>query len=163
MERESGVLGDADPAYVLPADFIIPQESSYFDPPPSNIRVELKSLELNSSLELKKTPSPVDTPFSSFNENGKAKQVETYPASMSFIMTHDGPEQEREIAVGLTNDAYFMTAHPCVASSRVKLLKSPTSPTIQRIDVAGQSGPDSSSPAHITGTSCSIQSTAGLY
>jgi hypothetical protein len=136
------VLGDADPANVLPADFIIPQANAYTEPPPSNIRVELKSLNLLS--------------IGGFNPDAsqESSKPSPQPASLSFTMTHDGMEQQQEVKCDLSQDAYFVTAHPCVPSSHVRLFKSPTSPTIQQIDVAGRdwNSGRQSSPAHIAGT-----------
>ena len=156
VERESDVLGDADPSNILPADFIIPYENQYFEPPPSNIRIELDSLNLYAPIEsIDTTPSPsiykMRSPVS-FSDDKKPPEIHTYPASMTFTMTHDGIEQPQEFNFALSRDVYFVTAHPCAPSSRVKLFKSPTSPTIQQIDIGGndQSGKPAS-PAHISG------------
>ncbi|KAI1464602.1 uncharacterized protein F4812DRAFT_160670 [Daldinia caldariorum] len=154
IERESDVLGDADPSSVLPADFIIPYENAYPNPPPSNIRIELKSLNLNAPVDSVTTTPTTDRsfrPLSGLNQDAGA-DIQTYPASVSFTMSHDGLERDEEHSFTLSNDVYFVTAHPCVASSYVKYFKSPTSPTIQQIDVGGHNFSEkSSSPAHITG------------
>ncbi|KAK6952396.1 hypothetical protein Daesc_006932 [Daldinia eschscholtzii] len=154
IERESDVLGDADPSSVLPADFIIPYENAYPNPPPSNIRIDLKSLNLNAPLDSVSTTPTTDRSFRPFSGSNQetGTEIHTYPASVSFTMSHDRLERDEEHSFTLSNDVYFVTAHPCVASSYVKYFKSPTSPTIQQIDVGGHdfSG-KSSSPAHITG------------
>ncbi|RYP90765.1 hypothetical protein DL770_003098 [Monosporascus sp. CRB-9-2] len=152
IERESDVLGDADPSNVLPADFVIPNENQYFTPPPSNIRVELKSLNLSAPVDsVCPTPS-LSKQATQSPDASKPPVIHTYPASVAFTITHDGIEQQQELNMALSSDVYFVTAHPCAPSSRVKFLKSPTSPTIQQIDVGGYdfSG-KSSSAAHITG------------
>ncbi len=157
VERESDVLGDGDPANVLPADFIIPHENQYFAPPPANIRVEFRSLNLSSSVDSIRSTHLLQKRLSTLSDVSKTFEIHTYPASMAFTMTHDEIEQQREFNFALTHDVYFVTAHPCAPSSRVKLFKSPTSPTIQQIDVAGNDfNGKSSSPAHITGKGGSL-------
>ncbi|KAI1392426.1 uncharacterized protein F4822DRAFT_391018 [Hypoxylon trugodes] len=154
IERESDVLGDADPSNVLPADFIIPYENSYANPPPSNVRIELKSLNLYAPIDSVSTTPTADKGFHPFSDSTKEKapEIHTYPASVTFTMSHDALDQEEYHNFALSNDVYFVTAHPCVASSYVKYFKSPTSPTIQQIDVGGHDlNGKSSSPAHITG------------
>lgn len=89
------------------------------------------------------------TPFSDFST---VSEIHTYPATTSFTITHDSLEQGEDLDISLTKDVYFVTAHPCVPSSRVKLLKSPTSPTIQQVDVEGHDwNSKASSSAYITG------------
>ncbi|KAJ2981818.1 hypothetical protein NUW58_g6590 [Xylaria curta] len=151
VERESNVLGDADPSDVLPADFIIPHEATYPNRPPSNIRIELKSLNLcESTSSVNSTPSIERMEL--FSDSKKASKPKDYTASVAFSMSHDAVDQDVDFDFSLTNDVYFVTAHPCAASSYVKYLKSPSSPTIQQIDVGGHdfNGKPSSS-AHITG------------
>lgn len=153
IERESDVLGDADSSNVLPADFIIPHENNHTEPPPSNIRVDLKSLDLEESFgSVRSTPTfEQETPFS---EQTRYSEVQTYPASVSFTMTHDGMKGEQSLTVALAKDVYFVTSHPCAPSSRVKYFKSPTSPTIQQIDLESQDwNAKATAPAHIIGTS----------
>ncbi|KAI0124741.1 hypothetical protein BJ170DRAFT_474168 [Xylariales sp. AK1849] len=152
IERESDVLGDADPSNVLPADFIIPHENHYPEPPPSNIRIDLKSLDLFAPVDSVHTTPTMEKDFTPFSEHSKAPEIHTYPASLTFKMTHDGIEKEEECIFTLAKDIYFVTAHPCTPSSRVKFFKSPTSPTIQQIEVEGNDwNTKASSPAHITG------------
>ncbi|KAI0019899.1 hypothetical protein F4780DRAFT_744557 [Xylariomycetidae sp. FL0641] len=142
IEKESLVLGDADPDSVLPADFIIPHEGTYAERPPSNIRIDLKSLNLVAPVDsIHSTPSIEQQPTPSTQSSTRSSEIQTYPASASFTMSHDGRDQEIDVTYSLSNDVYFVTAHPCVASSHVKYSKSPTSPTIQQIDVGGQDFP----------------------
>ncbi|KAI1881890.1 hypothetical protein JX265_000716 [Neoarthrinium moseri] len=152
IERESDVLGDADSANVLPADFIIPHENNHSEPPPSNIRIDLNSLNLLPIAHSAVSTPALERDFTPFSEHSNATVIETYSPSMAFTMTHDGVEEDQTFNVSLAQDVYFVTAHPCAPSSYVKYFKSPTSPTIQQIDVAGNDWMGkSSSAAHITG------------
>ncbi|KAI2464407.1 hypothetical protein F4781DRAFT_425559 [Annulohypoxylon bovei var. microspora] len=154
IEKESDVLGDAEPSNVLPADFIIPYENAYANSPPSNIKIELKSLNLYAPIDSVSTTPTADKGFHPLSEPNKEKEreIRTYPASTTFTISHDSLDQDEYHNFALTNDVYFVTAHPCVASSYVKYFKSPTSPTIQQIDVGGHDiNGKSSSPAHVTG------------
>lgn len=151
VERESDVLGDGEPSSVLPADFILPHESQYLESPPSNIRVELKSLDLSAPVDDARSMPFLEKWPSSFSDTNKPPEIHTYPASMAFTMTHDDIDQQQEFEFNLRNDVYFATAHPCAPSNRVKFFKSPTSPTIQQIDVVGNEF--SGSSAHILGKS----------
>ncbi|KAI3327027.1 hypothetical protein HD806DRAFT_520033 [Xylariaceae sp. AK1471] len=152
VERESKVLGDADPSDVLPADFIIPHEATYPNRPPSNIQIELKSLDTQALIDSFNTTPSLEKQSSPFSELSKVSEIPTYTASVAFSMSHDASDQDVEFEFSLANDVYFVTAHPCAASSYVKYLKSPSSPTIQQIDVGGHDfNGKPSSPAHITG------------
>ncbi|KAK8099262.1 uncharacterized protein PG998_012503 [Apiospora kogelbergensis] len=152
VERESDVLGDADPSNVLPADFIIPHENHYAEPPPSNIRIELRSLDLLAPVDSAHSTPTTERDMTPFSDFSAVSEIHTYPATTSFTMTHDLLEQGEDMDFSLAKDVYFVTAHPCVPSSRVKLLKSPTSPTIQQVDVEGHDwNSKASSSAYITG------------
>ncbi|KAM0283486.1 hypothetical protein ACHAQH_002437 [Verticillium albo-atrum] len=136
IERQSSVLGDTDPSSVLPADFIIPSESGYSEPPPA-MTVELRSLDLFApvdSVSTTPTESEMATPFS---ENGIAPRLHTYPSSIAFSVSLLGGDTQ-EYNFALLKDVYFVTAHPCAPSARVKVVRSPSSPTIQQIDVSGE-------------------------
>ncbi|KAH8662199.1 hypothetical protein BX600DRAFT_481799 [Xylariales sp. PMI_506] len=152
IERESDVLGDADPSNVLPADFIIPYENNYPQPPPSNIRIDLRSLDLHLlSDSIGSTPAS-EKSFTPLSASSTVAELQTYSASLDFTVTHDKSSGDQSVELSLAKDVYFVTAHPCAPSSRVRFLKSPSSPTIQQIDVGGRNWNDkSTSPAHITG------------
>ncbi|KAK9414264.1 hypothetical protein SUNI508_02363 [Seiridium unicorne] len=152
IERESDVLGDAESSNVLPADFIVPHENSYSEPPPSNIRVDLKSLDLDPPVDSVRSTPTFEKDMTPFSENTQVSEIHTYPASISFTMTHDSVEGEQSLSLSLSKDVYFVTAHPCAPSSYVKYFKSPTSPTIQHIDLGSQDwNAKATAPAHITG------------
>lgn len=120
---------------MLPADFTIPHENSYQTPPPG-VYVELLALQLSSP-----AGSVPATPFSDIiatpaAECCKGPEMLSYPASVKFYVSVDGKAEE-ELVYPLTFDINFVTAHPCAPSHRVRMLKSPSSPTIQKIDVSG--------------------------
>lgn len=60
----------------------------------------------------------------------------SYPARIRFLVSTSEIAEEAH-TFALSYDINFVTAHPCSPSQRVKFLKSPTSPTIQQIDVSG--------------------------
>ncbi|KYK59930.1 uncharacterized protein DCS_01064 [Drechmeria coniospora] len=135
IERESSILGDANEDSVLPADFIVPHENTYSTPQPS-VWVELLTLELSAS-----AGSVPATPLSHIiataaAECGEGPEMLSYPAAVKFSVSTEGKGEE-EIAYPLKYDINFVTAHPCAPSHRVRMLKSPSSPTIQKIDVSG--------------------------
>ena len=97
------------------------------------------------------------TPFSdATGGSARAPEIHTYPAAISFVVTREGEEEGgggKEYTYSLAHDVTFVTAHPCVPSQHVKIFKSPSSPTIQQIDVTGAAGLGgrSSSPVYLTG------------
>ncbi|KAI9163286.1 hypothetical protein HJFPF1_04892 [Paramyrothecium foliicola] len=135
VERDSNILGDGDEDSVLPADFIIPHENGYTVPPPG-VLVDLRALELLSA-----TDSLQATPFSDYTATpatggSRDPELVTYPANISFSVSINGAP-ETEYTFSLSYDISLVTAHPCAPSSRVRFLSSPTSPTIQQIDISG--------------------------
>jgi hypothetical protein len=134
IERESSILGDASDNSAFAADFAIPYENVYTTPPPS-VYVELKSLALSPP-----AGESVATPLSELTatpslELGGAPELPTYPANVNFSVTSsEDEEKEEEHSFSLSYDVNFVTAHPCSPSHRVKLLKSPTSPTVPQFD-----------------------------
>lgn len=136
LERESSIVGDGAETGVLPADFIIPQEGNYSTPPPS-IYVELLALELAAAAASVHPKPLTEITATPVHENGpEAPDVPSYPASVKFFVSVNGQEEE-ERSFPLSYDITFVTAHPCSPSARVRFVKSPTSPTIQKIDVSG--------------------------
>lgn len=134
IEKESNILGDADELSVLPADFIIPHENTYSTPPP-RVDVNLQSLELLAPANnIQKAPFnnlEAETP-----SGRKSPELFSYPANLHFAVNIDGGPPV-EFSFSLSYDINFVTAHPCAPSQRVRFLKSPSSPTIQQIDVFG--------------------------
>ncbi|CAN8100644.1 unnamed protein product [Discula destructiva] len=143
VERESSVLGGSDRDSVFPADFIIPFENCYSTPPPT-ISVELVSLNLAEPLlnSVQTTPTiEVATPFS---YESVVPELKTFTPSITFNVTTWEDDEDQEHTVHVVKDVNFVTAHPCVPSHHVKIIKSPSSPTIQQIDLTGHSGSGSS-------------------
>ncbi|KAL1909384.1 hypothetical protein Sste5344_004779 [Sporothrix stenoceras] len=159
IERESNVLGDADPESVLPADFVIPYEAIYKQVPPKNTRVDLQKFHLYSPQDPNRPPrkagdgsiEPAERdPEDDADSTASKNRVSPYTAETSFVISSDGGPG-RILKYNLSYDIYFVTAHPCVPSQRVKVVKSPSSPTIQQIDVAGDGAAARSSTIHTVG------------
>lgn len=155
VEKDSDVLGNADPAFVFPADFVIPVEDNYIDPPPS-VSVELESLDLFAPTDsVDSSPSQTEESGSEFPfEVIKTPVIHTYPSAITFAARNEGDEASTEHTFALSKEVYFVTAHPCAPSPYVKYVKSPSSPTIQHIDVSGtgMSNGRISTTASVTGT-----------
>ncbi|KAJ4386716.1 hypothetical protein N0V93_009614 [Gnomoniopsis smithogilvyi] len=139
VERESSVLGGSDRDSVLPADFMIPFENNYSTPPPT-ISVDFKSLNLTESMDsVQTTPThEVATPFS---YESAIPEIKNYLPSITFSVTTWEDDEDQEHTFHLSKDVNFVTSHPCVPSHHVKILKSPSSPTIQQIDLTGHPAP----------------------
>ncbi|KAG4278778.1 hypothetical protein FPRO04_06099 [Fusarium proliferatum] len=145
VERESSILGDADEYSVFPADFIIPHENNYSTPPPL-ISVTLRSLELLSPANsIQSTPFTKLTPGASVSN--KEPELLSFPANVNFAVSIDGFTAEN-FSFSLSYDINFVTAHPCSPSHRVRFVKSPSSPTIQQIDVSGSDTFGQGHPLH---------------
>lgn len=138
VERDSNVLGDADPSSVLPADFIIPFENVYRDKTPPTLLIELDALKLWAPVDSAHTTPAEDNAATPFSELSRPAQIHTYPAEVSFTVTDLDTYQTKQHTFSLTKDVNFVTAHPCVPSSHVKILRSPSSPTIQQVDLSGR-------------------------
>ncbi|KAK5663191.1 hypothetical protein OQA88_6608 [Cercophora sp. LCS_1] len=137
VERESRVLGDADPSSVLPADFIIPFENIYRDKVPPILYIELKSLNLIAPVDSIHTTPTEDRSITPLSEISKLPEIHNYAASVTFGVTPMDVDDEKEYTFSMVKDINFVTAHPCVPSQHVKILKSPSSPTIQHVDLSG--------------------------
>lgn len=139
IERESNVLGDADPSSVLPADFIIPFENIYGDKAPPAIKIELKALNLWAPVESVHTTPTEDCGATPMTDVSRPPEIRTYPAAVAFTVTDIESGDTREHTYSLAKDINFVTAHPCVPSQHVKIMKSPSSPTIRQVDLTGNS------------------------
>lgn len=158
IEKESGVLGDADPSMVLPADFIIPFENIYKEQAPPTLWIDFKALALWAPVDSVHTTPMEEQNATPSSEATRPPEIHTYPAALTFEVARDDESEAKEYTFTLANDVYFVTAHPCVPSQHVKIMKSATSPTIQQVDLSGNGG--SSKAASIIGklllTPCSI-------
>ncbi|KAL2128001.1 hypothetical protein VTI74DRAFT_9861 [Chaetomium olivicolor] len=139
IEKESNVIGDADPSSVLPADFIIPFENVYRDKTPPSIWIDLKALRLWAAADSVHTTPTEDYGATPMTDASQPPQIPNYTASVTFTVTHLETEETTEHTYALSKDINFVTAHPCVPSQHVKIMKSPSSPTIQQVDLSGSS------------------------
>ena len=137
IERESRILGDGDVSSVLPADFIIPYENIYKDKAPPNIRVEFRNLDLKTVAGSMHTSSSEDHALTPFTDISAPPEIRTCPATVTFTVSQIDTGEEHDHTYSLAKDINFVTAHPCVPSQHVKILKSPSSPTIQQVDLSG--------------------------
>ncbi|KAK2598927.1 hypothetical protein QQS21_005605 [Conoideocrella luteorostrata] len=136
VERESSILGNGKENSVQAGDFIIPHENKYAKPPPA-VYAELLSLDLNSSPEpVTATPLSEMVPTPTVEHCTKCPELISYPARLKFFVSIGGGREE-EYECPLTYDVNFVTAHPCAPSQRVRVVKSPGSPTIQKVDSVG--------------------------
>ncbi|KAK3951953.1 hypothetical protein QBC32DRAFT_152931 [Pseudoneurospora amorphoporcata] len=138
VERDSNVLGDADPSSVLPADFIIPFENVYRDKTPPTLLIELDALKLSAPVVSNHTTPAEDNAATPFSELSRPVQIQTYPAEVSFTVMDMDTSETKQHTYSLAKDVNFVTSHPCVPSSHVKILRSPSSPTIQQVDLSGR-------------------------
>lgn len=120
---------------MLLGDFVIPQEKAYSMPPPG-VHVELLSLELTSPAESVPATPLAEMVATATAECCRAPEMLSYPASVRFLVSMDGRGGE-EFTYPLAYDISFVTAHLCAPSHRVRMLKLPSSSTIQKIDVSG--------------------------
>ncbi|KAG9250093.1 uncharacterized protein F5Z01DRAFT_427349 [Emericellopsis atlantica] len=136
IERDSYILGDGDESNLEPGDFTMPHENNY-EQRPAAAAIELRSFKLLRSVEAVH-PSPLSeftgTPLT---ESTAAPDLPSYPAKLIFSVTIGGARSE-DFTFPLTYDISFVTAHPCSPSRKVRFVKSPSSPTIQQIDVSGK-------------------------
>jgi hypothetical protein len=135
VERESHIFGTTRPKSVLATDFVVPCDDSYAVPPP-DVAIELDSLQLvekAGSEVVAATPTPGTTASTART----AASIRSCSAVVAFsVQVGDGDVTEHRF--GLKRDVHFVTAHPCVTSPRVRLVRSsPSSPTIRQVDVTG--------------------------
>ncbi|KAJ4298550.1 hypothetical protein N0V88_003580 [Collariella sp. IMI 366227] len=139
IEKESNVLGDADPASVFPADFIIPFENVYRDKAPPSIWIDLKTLKLWAAADSVHTTPTEDYGTTPMTDASRLPQIHNYAAALTFMVTDLDSEELTEHTYSLSKDINFVTAHPCVPSQHIRIMKSPSSPTIQQVDLSGSS------------------------
>lgn len=122
IEQGGHVIGGADTSSVLPGDFVLPSDEFSQKP----LLVKLESLDLFLAKDSGQTTptKETSTPLSGTSE---LSPILTYSAMMRFSVDADG-EEKKEVNFVLSNDVYFVTAHPCIPSSHTDLLKSRTSP-----------------------------------
>lgn len=136
IERESSVLGASrDDDSILPADFVVPYENNYVVPPPT-ISVELKALNLTAASDSVHTTPTLEaaTPLSDITTQS---EIKNYTPTLTFDVTTWEDDEDQQYTFRVAKDVYFVTAHPCIPSQHVRILKSPSSPTIQQIELSG--------------------------
>ena len=151
VERESSIFGNGKESNLQPSDFTIPHENIYASPPPM-VYVELLSLDLSSTSSdfVPATPLSELVPTPTREHHSKAPEVVSHPAKIKFFVSL-GAGMEEEVTYPLTYDINFVTAHPCAPSQRVRVLKSPASPTARKFEALGEILEQSSRPAFRTG------------
>jgi len=144
------VLGDTDPLFIYPADFIIPSENNYPEPPPRT-NIQLRSLDLFAPVDSVQSTPGEEVMATPFTDVSRLPEIHTYPASITFLVT-ENEDDPKDVTIGLSHDVQFVTAHPCVPSQYVRFVRSPSSPTIQQIIVSGASvnGNGVTSPTSVT-------------
>lgn len=117
--------------------------------PPPTISVELKALDLSEPLNSVQTTPTLEivTPFS-FSDISSPPEIKTYTPTLTFNVTTWEDDEDRKYTFSVAKDVYFVTAHPCVLSNHVRIFKSPSSPTIQQIDLSGLPGPGNARPSN---------------
>lgn len=88
-----------------------------------------ESLDLFSALD-SEANSITETPGTETTETN-APGIKTYSAMMRFALEIEG--EGKEVNLALSHDVHFVTAHPCVASPFLDILRTPTSPSFQNI------------------------------
>ncbi|KAG4428657.1 hypothetical protein IFR05_015863, partial [Cadophora sp. M221] len=122
VEHDGHLIGGADFSSVLPGDFILPSDEAS----QVAISVTFDSLDLFAATESgHETPTEENqTPLSDLS---LALTIKTYSAMMRFTIVSSG-EEKKEVNVALNHDIHFVTAHPCVPSPHIDILKAAMSP-----------------------------------
>lgn len=152
VEKESHVLGTADAKSVLPADFIIPFENIYRDKVPPMIKIDFKALSLWAPDDSVHTTPTEDHGAAPLSDVSRPPGIRSHPAAVTFTVTDIESGEAKDHTYSLAKDINFVTAHPCVPSQHVKIMKSPSSPTIHQVDLTGNSL--AGKTASVVGKSC---------
>lgn len=137
IERGGSIIGGADPSSILPGDFIAVYDALILNAPTITFEsLDLFAVDSDETTPTEEKPTPQ-------SDTTTAPSIRTYSAMMRFLMDLDG-DDKKEINVALTHDVHFVTAHPCVKSHSLEVLKSPTSPLFQLI--GGDDGDKAPSP-----------------
>lgn len=120
IETHGSLIGGTDASSVLPGDFVFPSDESLQQPLAVNLEC-LRLIPITDSVQTSadETPTPLTT---------DSPRIRTYSAMINFIIKVDG-EEKKDVNLTLINDARFVTAHPCIPSTKTDLLKSPTTPS----------------------------------
>lgn len=101
---------------------MVPSDESTQKP----LSVVFESLDLFSSVD-SEVNSITETPGTETTELN-APGIKTYSAMMRFALQIDG-KGKKEVNLALSHDVHFVTAHPCVSSPFLDILRTPTSPS----------------------------------
>jgi len=122
VEHDGHVIGGADFSSVLPGDFILPSDEAS----QTAISVTFESLDLFAAADSGQE-TPTEDHTTPLSEVSLAPTIKTYSAMMRFTIVATG-EDKKEVNVALNHDVHFVTAHPCVPSPHVDMLKTAMSP-----------------------------------
>ena len=122
VEHDGHVIGGADFSSVLPGDFILPSDEAS----QTAISVTFDSLDLFAAADSGQE-TPTEDHTTPLSEVSMAPTIKTYSAMMRFTIVATG-EEKKEVNVALNHDIHFVTAHPCVPSTHVDILKTAISP-----------------------------------
>lgn len=144
IEARGSVLGGADSSSVLPGDFVIPSDESTQKP----LSVVFESLDLFSAVDseansIAETPG-TETETAEIHVPG----IKTYSAMMRFALGIEG-DGKKEVNLALSHDVNFVTAHPCVPSPFMDIIRTPTSPSLQDPELKSGQAPTISSKFRI--------------
>ncbi|KAK0110119.1 hypothetical protein ONS95_002773 [Cadophora gregata] len=122
IEHDGHVTGGADISSALPGDFILPSDEAI----QTAISVTFESLDLFAAADSRhETPTEENsTPLSGVS---LTPTIKTYSAMVCFTIVATG-EDKKEVNIALNHDIHFVTAHPCVPSLHVGILKTAMSP-----------------------------------
>ncbi|KAH7409625.1 hypothetical protein BKA64DRAFT_742685 [Cadophora sp. MPI-SDFR-AT-0126] len=124
VEHDGHVIGGADFSSVLPGDFILPSDESS----QTAISVTFESLDLFTATDSGQE-TPTEDKSTPLSEVSLAPSIKTYSAMMRFTIVASG-EDKKEANVALNHDIHFVTAHPCIPSPHVDILKTAMSPAL---------------------------------
>ncbi|TVY45019.1 hypothetical protein LSUB1_G000745 [Lachnellula subtilissima] len=121
IEAHGNLIGGTDPSSVLPGDFVLPSDESLQQP----LAVNLECLHLLPIVDSVRTS--IDETPTPLTGNTDSPRIQTYSAMINFVIEVDG--EKKDVNLTLIHDARFVTAHPCIPSTKTYLLKSPTTPS----------------------------------
>ncbi|KAH7308787.1 hypothetical protein BKA65DRAFT_519910 [Rhexocercosporidium sp. MPI-PUGE-AT-0058] len=122
VEHDGHLIGGADFSSVLPGDFILPSDEAS----QIAISVTFNSLDLFAAADSGHA-TPTDDKPTPLSDISLPPTIKTYSAMMRFTIVSAG-EEKKEVNVALNHDIHFVTAHPCMPSPHIDILKSAMSP-----------------------------------
>ncbi len=89
--------------------------------------MNLESLDLFAASDSAQE-TPTEDKATPLSDLSLAPTIKTYSTMMRFTVESAG-EEKREVNIALNHDVHFVTAHPCVPSPHIDILKSAMSPS----------------------------------